>query len=75
MILTSAKKIEEITKALESKSGRYRVLGKTHDELGEWYWIVDDLEHWTTNHVLESQADWEQYRYYSDDTAKTIKSV
>lgn len=61
MILTSAKKIEEITDDLETKGGRYRVLGTTHDDAGEYYWIVEDRQQYTTNHVLESLADWQEF--------------
>lgn len=62
MEIASKKKIEEITKDLENKGGRYKVFGTTKDSSDlESYWIVEDREQYTTDHVLESLADWGQY--------------
>lgn len=62
MEFTSKKKIAEITQDLESKGGRYKIFGTTKDSSDlESYWIVEDSHLQTTDHVLESLADWGRY--------------
>ena len=62
MIINSLRKINEIeTDLVQYESqGHYRVVGTVFDD-GERYWIVEDLENMTTDHVLGCLADWSDH--------------
>lgn len=51
MMITDSKKIE----AMANNPDRYVVRGETHDDLGEYYIIIDDIDAQTTHHVLTGQ--------------------